>query len=107
MEAMSSGLPIVCTAAGGVPNLLENGKEGLIVQAGDVRGLSASMEYLLGDREARLSLGKAAELRAREQFDVSTMVEAYEGLYEELVDDPHPLEGKNVLRDRAVPADSR
>jgi glycosyltransferase involved in cell wall biosynthesis len=107
MEAMSSGLPVVCTAAGGVPGLFKNGKEGLIVQPRDLRGLSSSMEYLLGDREARLSLGKAAERRAREQFDVSTMVEAYEGLYEELVDDPHHLEGKSVLREPVIPAASR
>ena len=107
MEAMSSGLPIVCTAAGGVPDLLENRKEGLIVQPGDVRGLSSSMKYLLGNREARLSLGKAAERRAREQFDVSTMVEAYEGLYEELVDDPHHLERKSVIPESVIPAEFR
>ena len=90
MEAMASGLPIVSTAAGGVPDLFDSGKEGLIVQPGDVQGLSNSMASLLGNREVRRSLGKAAARRARENFDVSTMVQAYEGLYENLAIGGHP-----------------
>jgi glycosyltransferase involved in cell wall biosynthesis len=98
MEAMASGLPIVSTAAGGVPDLFESGKEGLIVQPGDVQGLSNSMTSLLGNREARQSLGMAAARRARENFDVSTMVQAYEEVYENLVDHSHRLNAESVLR---------
>jgi len=98
MEAMASGLPIVSTAAGGVPDLFESGKEGLIVQPGDVQGLSNSMASLLGNREARQSLGMAAARRARENFDVSTMVQAYEEVYENLVDHSHRLNAESVLR---------
>jgi glycosyltransferase involved in cell wall biosynthesis len=86
MEAMAAGLPIVSTAAGGVPDLFENGKEGLMVQPGDVQGLSRAMAFLAGDREIRQSLGMAAAQRATANFDVSKMVKAYEELYEELVD---------------------
>src|SRR5467141_4780215 len=50
MEAMASGLPIVSTAAGGVPDLFENGKEDFLVQPGDVQGLSLSMISLLRNR---------------------------------------------------------
>jgi glycosyltransferase involved in cell wall biosynthesis len=107
MEAMASGLPIVSTAAGGVPDLFESGKEGLIVQPGDVQGLSNSMASLLGNREARQSLGMAAARRARENFDVSTMVEAYEELYENFVDHSHGLNGESLLRESAIPAEER
>jgi glycosyltransferase involved in cell wall biosynthesis len=89
MEAMAAGLPIVSTAAGGVPDLFENGKEGLMVQPGDVQGLSRAMAFLAGDREIRQSLGMAAAQRATANFDVSKMVRAYEELYEELVDRSH------------------
>jgi glycosyltransferase involved in cell wall biosynthesis len=88
IEAMASGLPIVGTAVGGVPGLIENGKQGLLVAAGDVRGLCETMTFLLQDRETRRRLGMAGARRARNQFDVSAMVRAYEDMYEELIEHP-------------------
>jgi glycosyltransferase involved in cell wall biosynthesis len=104
MEAMASGLPIVSTAVGGVPDLFENGKEGLIVQPGDVQDLSNSMTYLLGNREVRVSLGTAAARRARENYDTSMMVRAYEELYEDLVNHSHRRNAERALRRSAIPA---
>ena len=104
MEAMASGLPIVSTAAGGVPDLFESGREGFIVQPGDVQGLSNSMVSLLGNREARQSLGMAGARRAKENFDVSTMVRAYEELYENLVDHSHRLSVESTFRESGTPA---
>lgn len=98
MEAMASGLPIVSTAAGGVPDLFETGNEGLIVQPGDVQGLSNSMVSLLKNHDARQSMGMAAARRAKENFDVSTMVQAYEELYEKLIDHRYGLNAEALLR---------
>jgi glycosyltransferase involved in cell wall biosynthesis len=93
VEAMASGLPIVSTAAGGVPELVKCGKEGLIVPLGDVRGLSDFMTFLFKEREARRAMGMAAARRAREDFDVSAMVQAYEDLYVNLLDHSHSQKG--------------
>jgi glycosyltransferase involved in cell wall biosynthesis len=82
MEAMAAGLPIVSTAVGGVPDLFENGKEGILVQPGGARELSNCMMFLLQSPVARQSLGTAAARRAREIFDTSRMIRAYERLYE-------------------------
>jgi glycosyltransferase involved in cell wall biosynthesis len=98
MEAMAAGLSVVATAAGGVPNLLENGKEGFVVKPGSVQDLSNAMSLLLGNGELRQSLGRAAARRARENFDVSAMVQAYEEMYEDLVDPSHRLEAKRLVR---------
>jgi glycosyltransferase involved in cell wall biosynthesis len=101
MEAMASGLPTVSTAVGGVPDLFESGKEGLMVQPGDVQGLSNTMATLLRNREARQSMGMAAARRARKNYDVSRMVQAYEELYEDLVDHSHRLSAESVPRESA------
>jgi len=82
IEAMAAGLPIISTAVGGVPELLQNGKEGLIVQPGDAEQLSEAMMTLLRDCDLRRAMGAAAATRAKEKFDVSAMVRAYEELYE-------------------------
>ncbi|HEV2195115.1 MAG TPA: glycosyltransferase [Candidatus Acidoferrum sp.] len=85
MEAMASGLPIVSTSVGGVKDLIQHGNQGFLVPPGDAHSLSKAMTSLMADREARQSMGTAAMRRAKESFDVSTMVRAYEKLYEDFV----------------------
>jgi len=84
IEAMAAGLPVASTAAGGVPELLQNGKEGLIVQPGQAEQLAEAMVTLLKDPELRKTMGAAAAARAKEKFDVAAMVNAYEELYDEI-----------------------
>ena len=102
MEAMAAGLPVVATAVGSVPNLLENGREGFIVQPGNSQDLSNAMSLLSGNRELRQSLGKAAARRARENFDVSAMVQAYEKMYENLVGPSRRPEAESVVPQRSA-----
>jgi glycosyltransferase involved in cell wall biosynthesis len=84
VEAMAAGLPIVSTTAGGVPELIQNGREGFLVPVGDVQRFSDSMIFLAENPEARRVLGAAAGRRARENFDVAVMVEEYQQVYEAL-----------------------
>ena len=102
VEAMAAGLPVVSTRAGGVPELIEDGREGLLVQPGDVKSLSAAMVVLAEHAEARQSMGMAGARRARDSFDVSEMVRAYEELYETLHADSRNRRPKAV-RESAVP----
>ena len=84
IEAMAAGLPIVSTAVGGVPELLQNGREGLIVSPGNAEQLSEAMMTLLRDGDLRRIMGAAAAVRAKNKFNVSAMVKAYEELYDQL-----------------------
>jgi len=87
IEAMAAGLPIVSTDVGGVPELLQDGKEGFVVEPGRAEQLSEAMMVLLNNAGLRRAMGTAASTRAKEKFDVSAMVKAYEELYSEV---PHP-----------------
>ncbi len=68
MEAMASGLPIVCSLIGGTPDMLTDGKEGFLVAQEDVAGLTRAFTAL-ADPALRAKLGAAARARAVEQFD--------------------------------------
>jgi glycosyltransferase involved in cell wall biosynthesis len=63
-EAMAFGLPVVGWRAGNLPYLADHEREGLLVQPGDVRGLTAALARLAGDVELRQRLGAAARERA-------------------------------------------
>jgi len=84
VEAMAAGVPVVSTRAGGVAELVEDGREGLLLQPGDLKALSAALTFLAEHAEARRSMGVAGARRAKESFDVRVMIHAYEDMYETL-----------------------
>jgi len=79
MEAMASGCPIVSTEAGGIPAILENGKEGLLVPVADAEKLKDAVLDLLNNPDRAKQLGAAARERAR-SYDWSLIWKQYEQL---------------------------
>ena len=71
VEAMASGLPVITTAVGALPEIVDDGVEGLIVAPGDRRALSAPMLSLVENASQRLRLGAAGRRRAIVEFDAS------------------------------------
>jgi len=73
LEAMSAGLPVVSTPVGGIPEAVENGVTGLLVQPGDVEGLTEAICKLLLDPEKAKSMGKIGQARHRDKFSTEAM----------------------------------
>jgi glycosyltransferase involved in cell wall biosynthesis len=81
MEYMAGAAPIVATAVGGIPELIEDGVHGLLVTPRDPAELAAGIKRLLDDRPLAIRLGRAARERQRANFDLDVVVSRLERLY--------------------------
>lgn len=88
LEAMSLGKPVVATAVGGVPSVIESGVNGLLVPAADPDALADSLRELANDRELRSRLGGRARENALAKHGLEAMVRTVEGIYEEVLARP-------------------
>jgi len=68
VEAQSQALPVISTHVSGVPELIENGVNGLLVEPDDVAALTHAIQELAGDGVKRNQMGKAGEERVRSKF---------------------------------------
>ncbi len=71
MEAASQALPLLATRLSGIPELIKDGQTGLLVEPGDIEGLSRSLAHVIQDPRLRFELGAAAARRVRETFSLS------------------------------------
>ena len=75
IEAMAAGLPVISTSVGGIPELIEDGIDGLLFSPGDVNSLAEKISVLLNDKDMRIKIGDKARQKVREQMDFSQYVE--------------------------------
>lgn len=85
IEAMSAGLPVVATRVGGVPEVVEEGRTGMLADAGDDADLADCILRLAGDVDRRRSMGERGAERARRLFSQSRMHADYSELYREML----------------------
>jgi glycosyltransferase involved in cell wall biosynthesis len=77
LEAMYCGLAVVSTDVGGLPEVVENGKTGLIVSKTDPVGFGRALAELLSDSARRQVFGEAGRYRAFQHFSIERMVNEY------------------------------
>jgi N-acetyl-alpha-D-glucosaminyl L-malate synthase BshA len=86
LEAMVFGCPTVATAVGGIPEVIENGRSGLLVPFGDVDGLARAAESLMASPRLRSRLGRAAQVRAQARFTAGQVVPLYVAAYRRVLE---------------------
>jgi glycosyltransferase involved in cell wall biosynthesis len=81
MEAMSMGIPCVTTAITGVPELISNGIEGLLVPPSDLDALVRALATLIHDDTLRSSMAVNGRKRILEQYDLRANVESLAAIF--------------------------
>jgi len=70
MEAMAMEIPCITTAITGVPELIQNGEDGLLVAASDTAGLTAAISRLATNADLRRQLGQAGRRKVLSDYDL-------------------------------------
>jgi len=83
MEGSAAGLPVIASQVGAVPDLVEDGITGFLVQPNQVDSLADQLEKLLVDPELRQRMGQAGMERMGREFNVETMVTRMTKVYED------------------------
>ena len=81
MEAMAAGVPVVATRVGGIPEIVQDGKTGLLLPPNDVDALCSATDNLLSNPRLRKCMGRAAEQYARAHFSHKKMIAHLDALY--------------------------
>ena len=81
-EALASGLPIVSTPIGGIPDLVEHGTNGFLIQPGDLKALAGAIRYLADDPELRREMAVRNRAKAEANLEWSQVTRRYLSTYE-------------------------
>ncbi|HEY6224636.1 MAG TPA: glycosyltransferase family 4 protein [Gemmatimonadales bacterium] len=84
-EAMGAGKPVIASKEGGVPELVEDGRTGVLIPSGDIAAFAAALRRLLDDQPLRRRMGSAGRLRAEAMFGVEAHAERVLRAYGEIV----------------------
>ena len=85
LEAQAVGLPVLASKTGGIPEIIEDGKTGLLFEPANPPAIFAAIDKLLSNQELAEKMVKNAYQQVNEKFNLSKMVKAYEKLYLDLI----------------------
>ena len=85
LEAMATGLPVVATRVGGIPDLVVDQETGFLVEPHNPEQLAQNIIHLASDPKLRKHMGNAGKKSVDERFNVDTMIEQIDQLYQEVL----------------------
>jgi glycosyltransferase involved in cell wall biosynthesis len=83
LEAMARGLPVLTTPVGGIPEVVQNGRNGILVTPGDIEAIAQSLRTLLASASERVRLGEAARETIEKNFALPVTLDKLAGIYRE------------------------
>ena len=89
IEAGALGTPSIGSRVGGIPELIVEGKTGLLIDDDDTAGLAEAMRRMLADEAARAAMGEAAFRRTAHSFSIRSHTEQMMDLYDSLLAEAH------------------
>ena len=81
LEAMAAGKPVIATNVGGVPEVIDNGETGIVIESKNANKLATAIMTLLEDKKKAKELGRKGQKLIRERFSAEIMVEKLEEIY--------------------------
>jgi glycosyltransferase involved in cell wall biosynthesis len=85
-EAIYLGTPVVATRVGGIPEIVDDGVDGVLVPPADSKALSRAIADLLNDPDKRSTMAGAGRTKVASRFQFEKMMRAYESVYETVID---------------------
>lgn len=85
LEAMASEVPVIATRVGGIPEVLDDGRDGFLFDVGDVDGMADAAASLVTSPDLRLKMGQSGRRHAKDKFCHEGIVKQYVDLYERTV----------------------
>jgi amino acid adenylation domain-containing protein len=102
LQATACALPAVATSVGGIPEIVENGKSGFLVEAGDPDRLAAAMDLMANvPSERRRAMGAAGRTSTCANFDLDRVVSRWEQLYASVSQSFHTRKSMNTTPSRS------
>ncbi len=81
LEAMACQVPVIGTNAGGIPEVIDNGRTGYICEVGDIETISAKAVEILTNQQLHKDMAQESLKRARDSFSQETIISKYEDIY--------------------------
>jgi glycosyltransferase involved in cell wall biosynthesis len=98
LEALAVGLPVVATRVGAIPEVIEHGRQGLLVSAHDPAALASAMQTLAEGEELRATMARESRALAASRFSIERFRDDLADLYAAMIDWPVHTSSNRVLR---------